>query len=168
MKLVQACVDGYHQAQRRMFDLYQNRVLSLMIRMTGDREEAQDLVQDAFMRVLARIGDFRGDSALGTWIHRVAVNEALQKLRRKRRRKRIFDDAVEDISKPTTHSEDPSQRMDVRYAIDDLPPRMRQMVELRYYSGLTYEEIADELGVSKGTVGSKLHKARQRLRSRLS
>ncbi len=168
MRLVKACVKGYHQAQRRMFELYRSRVLSLMIRMTGDREEAEDLLQDAFMRVLSRIGDFRGDSALGTWIHRVAVNEALQKLRRKRRRKRIFDDAVEEISKPVTHTEDPSRRMDVRSAIEDLPPRMREMVELRYYDGLTYEEIADELGMSKGTAGSKLHKARERLRSHLA
>lgn len=167
MRLVRDCVDGHDHAQRRMFELYRSRILSLMIRMTSDRDEAEDLLQDAFMRVLSRIGDFRGESALGTWIHRVAVNEALQKLRRKRRRKRIFDEAVEEISKPVTHHEDPSRRMDVRDAIEELPPSMREMIELRYYDGMTYEEIADELGMSKGTAGARLHKARERLRSQL-
>ena len=163
-ELVKACRRGYSQAQRRLYELHRDRITSLMMRMTGDHDEAFDLSQQAFIRVFDRIGDFRGEAALGTWIHRVAVNEALQYLRRKRRYKRITEALAEDPKRSEPVLEDPGALLDVRAALDQLPERMREMVTLRYEKGLDYAEIAKTLGVKQGTVASGLNRARRHLR----
>ena len=167
-ELVEACRRGYRQAQKQLYETYHQRIVSLMMRMTGgDRDESFDLCQQAFIRVLDRIGDFRGESALGTWIHRVAVNEALQHLRRKKRYQRITETIAEDPRRSESVTEDPSLSMDVRDALGQLPERMRKMVKLRYEKGLDYAEIAEVLGVKQGTVASGLNRARRQLRSLL-
>jgi RNA polymerase sigma-70 factor (ECF subfamily) len=135
-----------------------------MLHVTGDYEEAFDLSQQAIMRVLNRIDSFRGESALGTWIHRVAVNEALQHLRRKKRHQQItnFIDREPRCSDPT--SNDLAVSLDVREALDKLPALRRQMVQLRYWEGLEYAEIGRIMGVKVGTVASGLNRARKDLR----
>ncbi len=164
-ELVEACRQGYRQAQRLVYEQYHQRVVSLMMRMTGgDPEESFDLSQQAFVRVLDRIGDFRGESALGTWIHRVAVNEALQHIRRKKRYQKITEHIAEDPRRQDSVHEDPSKAIDVQAALKQLPDRMRMMVKLRYEDGLDYSEIAKELGVKQGTVASGLNRARRQLR----
>jgi len=163
-KLVDACRKGYRQAQRRVYETHRDRVVSLMMRMTGDHDEAFDLSQQAFVRVFDRIGDFRGESALGTWIHRVAVNEALQHLRRKKRYQRITESIADDPRRPDCVVEDPGLSIDVQSALGQLPDRMRRMVVLRYRDGLDYAEIAKVLGVKQGTVASGLNRARRQLR----
>jgi RNA polymerase sigma-70 factor (ECF subfamily) len=163
--LVEACSEGKKRAQRQVYETYQPRITSLMMRMTGgDYDEAFDLCQQAFLRVFDRIGDFRGDSALGTWIHRVAVNEALQYLRRKKRYQRITEAIAEDPRHCDPFTEDPSVSIDVRDALRQLPDRMQTMVRLRYEDGLDYSEIARTLGVKQGTVASGLNRARRQLR----
>jgi RNA polymerase sigma-70 factor (ECF subfamily) len=163
-ELAAACKRGLKQARRHLYETYQQRILSLMMRMTGNPEDASDLVQDAFVRVLDRIGDYRGESALGTWIHRVAINEALQHLRRKRRYQRITGSIAENSRHFEPEPHDPTESLAVQEALGRLPDRMRQMVMLRYQDGLDYSEIAETLGVKQGTVASGLNRARQQLR----
>jgi RNA polymerase sigma-70 factor, ECF subfamily len=163
-ELVEACRKGYRRAQHQLYETYRQRVHALMMRMIGNQEEASDLAQDAFLRVFNRIGDFRGESALGTWIHRVAVNEALQHLRRKRRYQKVTEAIAEDPRRLDLHTEDPDVSLDVNSALNRLPERMRQMVLMRYHDGLDYSEIARHLGVKQGTVASGLNRARQQLR----
>jgi len=165
--LVEACQKGYHQAQRMVYEQHYDRIMSLMMRMTGDHDEAFDLSHQAFIRVFDRIGDFRGESALGTWIHRVAVNEALQHLRRKKRYQRITEALADDPRRSELVYEDPAVSLDVRGALEQLPRRMRRMVLLRYRDGLDYAEIAHALGVKQGTVASGLNRARRQLRHML-
>lgn len=165
--LVEACRRGYHQAQRMVYEQHYDRIMSLMMRMTGDHDEAFDLFHQAFIRVFDRIGDFRGESALGTWIHRVAVNEALQYLRRKKRYQRITEALADDPRRSELVYEDPAIALDVHNALDQLSRRMRRMVLLRYRDGLDYAEIADVLGVKQGTVASGLNRARRQLRRML-
>lgn len=167
LELADACKRGKREAQHRLYETYRQRIHALMMRMIGNQEEASDLAQDAFLRVFNRIGDFRGDSALGTWIHRVAVNEALQHLRRKKRFQRITESIAEDPRRSDSISDDLDLPIDVNNALDRLPERMRQMVLLRYHDGLDYSEIADTLGVKQGTVASGLNRARQQLREML-
>jgi RNA polymerase sigma-70 factor (ECF subfamily) len=150
-----------------LYETYRDRIMSLMMRMTGDHDEAFDLSQQAFLRVFDRIGDFRAESALGTWIHRVAVNEALQHLRRKKRYQRITETIAEDPKWSEPVQEDPSTAIDVNGALAELPERMRKMVVLRYRDGLDYSQIAERLGVKQGTVASGLNRARKQLRELL-
>jgi RNA polymerase sigma factor (sigma-70 family) len=164
MELAAACKRGVRQARRRLYETYQQRIVSLMMRMTGNPEEASDLVQDAFVRVLDRIGDYRGESALGTWIYRVAVNVALQNLRRKRRYERITGRIAEDARHFEPEEHDPTESLAVQEALGRLPQRMRQMLALRYQNGFDYSEIAQTLGIREGTVASGLYRAKQQLR----
>jgi RNA polymerase sigma-70 factor (ECF subfamily) len=167
-ELVEACSKGYKQAQKLLYETYNQRIVSLMMRMTGgDHDESFDLSQQAFVRVFDKIGDFRGDSALGTWIHRVAVNEALQHIRRKKRYQKITENLAEDPRRSESVTEDPALSIDVEAALRQLPDRMRRMVRLRYEQGMDYSEIAEELGVRQGTVASGLNRARKQLRTLL-
>ena len=164
-ELVDACKRGYRQAQRVLYETHRDRVMSLMMKIAGNEDDAQDLSQQAFIRVMDRIGDFRGESALGTWIHRVAVNEALQHIRRKKRYQRITETISQHPRWTESVHEDPSVSMDVHEALGKLPDRMRQMVLLRYERGLDYSEIAESLGVKQGTVASGLNRARKQLKA---
>ncbi|MBN1341898.1 MAG: sigma-70 family RNA polymerase sigma factor [Phycisphaerae bacterium] len=148
-----------------LYETYDPRIVALMMRMTGgDPEEAFDLSQETFVRVFDKIGGFRGDSALGTWIHRVAVNQALQHLRRKKRYRRITEAFAEHTERAGTTTEDHEASMDVRDAMDQLPERMGTMVRLHYEEGMRYSQIAEELAVKPGTVASCLSRARRQLR----
>lgn len=164
-ELVEACKRGYRQARRVLYETHRDRVMSLMMRITGNEHDAQDLSQQAFVRVMDRIGNFRGESALGTWIHRVAVNEALQHIRRKKRYQHITETISRQPRWSESVHEDPSVSLDMHDALDKLPDRMRKMVLLRYERGLDYSEIADSLGVKQGTVASGLNRARKRLKA---
>ena len=135
-----------------------------MVHMTGDFEEALDLSQEAIMHVLDRIDSFRGDSMLGTWIHRVAVNEALQHLRRRKRHRQFTNSIDREPKCSDPVSNDPAVPLDVREALDKLPALRRRMVLLRYWDGLTYAEIGRVIGVKPGTVASGLNRARKDLR----
>jgi len=163
-ELVDACRKGCNHARERVYHAHYSRIRSLMVRMTGDYEEALDLSQEAIMQVLDRIDSFRGKAVLGTWIHRVAVNEALQHLRRRKRHRQItnFIDGEPRCSDPV--SNDPAVPLDVHEALDKLPAKCRQMVQLRYWDELTYAEIGRILGVKAGTVASGLDRARKQLR----
>jgi len=163
--LVEGCKRGYRQAQRRLYETHRDRVMSLMMRITGNEEDAQDLSQQAFIRVMDRIGDFRGEPALGTWIHRVAVNEALQHIRRKKRYQRITETISQQPRWAEPVHEDPSVSLDVHDALDRLPDRLWDRVVLRYERWLDYSEISDALFVKQGTVASGLNRARKQLKT---
>jgi len=134
------------------------------MRMTGDDpDEAFDLSQRAFLRVLDKLDSFRGDSALATWVHRVAVNEALQHIRRKKRHRKITDELALSQERSAPMTEDHGSSIDVRAAIEQLPERLQNVICLRYERGMAYAEIAKKLGVEQGTVASGLHRARRPL-----
>jgi RNA polymerase sigma-70 factor (ECF subfamily) len=130
-------------------------------------EEADDATQDVFVRAWQRLGQFRGDSAFGTWLFRLAVNVMLS--RREvvaTRHKRHVDDAeiVETLTSP-----DPSPEMGVDFqaAIERLPPGMRQIFVLHDIEGYKHDEIASMLGIAQGTSKSQLHRVRMLLRKYL-
>jgi RNA polymerase sigma-70 factor (ECF subfamily) len=134
--------------------------------MTGNRDEAFDLSQEVFLRVFEKIGDFRGDSALSTWIHRVAVNAALHHLRHVRRG-RAAAEQVRERTNPHVDSSDSDLRIDLDAVLADLPDLERTILVLRYQQELSYAEIAEILEVPTGTVGSRLTRARKQLRARM-
>ncbi len=166
-ELVEGCIQGDHTAQRRLYDRYADRVYAVVLRMLGNREEAIDLSQDIFLRVFEKIGDFRGDSALGTWIHRVAVNMALHYLRGVRRG-RAATERLREKASPYADSSDPDLSMDVEAVLAGLPDEDRAIVLLRYQQDLTYAEIAEVLDIPMGTVGSRLNRIRAELKARMT
>jgi RNA polymerase sigma-70 factor (ECF subfamily) len=170
-ELVAACQSGEREAFRELFELHRDRVYSIALRYSGDESAAMDIAQDTFLKLFASLPDFRGDAALQTWIYRVVVNCCFDY---KRRAKRIVPlgegilatlgasaDALADLLRGEVRS-------NVNSAIERLSPPLRMVVVLRYTEGLSYEEIADALHCSKGTVASRLNRAHKALESKLA
>jgi len=129
-------------------------------------EDAADLTQQVFLQVFERIGQFSGRSKVSTWIYRVAVNEALQHLRRSNRPKiGILEQEPMDRSRSSEDKSDEKELLE--QALSRLEPELRSTFLLREVEGLSYTEIAQALGIPQGTVGSRLNRARLELQQHL-
>jgi RNA polymerase sigma-70 factor (ECF subfamily) len=177
--LVQRCAAGDDTAFAELVGEHQRMVVQLAMNLLGDRDEALDLSQDVFIRVFRTIGQFRGQSALRTWIYRIAINQARNRHRFWRRRRRSdqvsLDAHVAEHGDFRCGAESGPDRIlaqkelaaRLQDALDALPFDQRSVIVLREVDGLSYEEIAFSLGVAVGTVKSRLTRARQTLRAGL-
>ncbi len=177
--LIQRCAAGDETAFAEVVAEHQRMVVQLAMNLLGDRDEALDLSQDVFIRVFRTIGQFRGQSALRTWIYRIAVNQARNRHRFWRRRRRSdqvsLDAHVEAHGDFQCGAESGPDRIlaqkelaaRLQGALDALPFDQRTAIVLREVDGLSYDEIAFSLGVAVGTVKSRLTRARQSLRAGL-
>jgi RNA polymerase sigma-70 factor (ECF subfamily) len=168
-ELIDAVKRGDPAAERRLFDAHVDRVFRLAYRMTGDSALAEDYTQESFVRIFARIGSFRGESKLSTWIHRVATSVVLNGLR-KRNRRRQFELAVEDTLPfdRGVSAGDPGLSVRLERAIDALGEGMRMVFVLHDVEGFKHHEIAEVLEVPVGTSKARLSRARAVLREQLS
>lgn len=158
---------GDLRAFERLYHSHVSRVAGLVRRMMGS-EHAHDVTQDIFVRAWQKIGTFRGESAFGTWLHRVSVNVILQRraaLRTERDRFVSDEYALDDV--PARHRTDHAD-LDVERAIGKLPPGARAVFVLHDMEGFTHEEIGELMGVTSGTSKAQLHRARMILRGYLT
>lgn len=164
--LVAACGEGDSDAQRELYERHCQQVYRLMFRMVG-AEYADDLTQQVFVRVLQTIGQFRSQSALSTWLYRLATNEALQFLRRNARRTMhaLGVDPADDRVSEHRRLDD---REMLEHALAELDPDLRAIFLLREVEQLSYYEIALALDIAEGTVASRLNRARRLLREWIS
>ncbi len=161
---------GDRSAHRDLYDAHVMRVHRLVHRLCDDEELARDLTQDAFIRAFRQLDAFRGDSAFGTWLHRIAVTVALngmRKVRRLRERERPLDDAGELHAAPS-HAADPDLRERMHAAIEGLPASLRHPMVLYHIEGYTHGEIGTMLGIAEGTSKARVFEARARLREALA
>jgi RNA polymerase sigma-70 factor (ECF subfamily) len=163
---------GDRQAFERLYRLHVNRVYSLCARMVGDRTRAEELTQDAFVRAWEKLDQFRGDSAFGTWLHRLAVNVVLNDRQTESRRRGRQDDSIEDVDTMAHDSVraavQPGLSIDLERAIAGLPPGARKVFVLHDVEGYTHDEIGEMLGVTAGGCKAQLHRARLLLREALT
>jgi RNA polymerase sigma-70 factor (ECF subfamily) len=160
---------GDATAARELYDAHVDRVYRMVYRIAGDPDQAKDYTQEAFIRVFERLGHFRGDSSLGTWICAVALSVALnglRKVRRLRTREVGLDGAVELGATP--REAEPDLKIRLARAIDDLPEGYRSVFLMHDVEGYTHEEIGQMLGVQPGTSKAQLSRARAKLRQRLA
>ena len=157
-------------AFEELYRQHGRRVYTVAYRMTGSAADAEDLVQDIFLQVYRRLDTYRAEAALGTWLHRIAVNACLDFLRSKQGRLRRVTDAGEDLDALEAPAAGPWRagaaldRMDIERAIAQLPPSYRRAFLLHDVEGLEHHEIGETLGIAEGTSKSLLFKARTRLR----
>ena len=156
------------------------KVVGLATRLTGDRSEAEDIAQEAFLRLHRALPGFRGDSTISTWLYRTTTHLAIDHLRRERLKRRIFffraseddPDPLEAVSDPRSnpgrdlHARQAMQHL--RRGLRKLSARQRVVFVLRHHEGLPLQEIADLLGMETGTVKSHLHRAVTTLRAELA
>jgi RNA polymerase sigma-70 factor (ECF subfamily) len=143
---------------------------TLAVRLTGNEEDARDVVQEAYLRAWKGIRRFRGDAAFPTWMYRITANASYTHVdRRRRRRTTHLDDVDEPIDRrldaqPDTLAESSAGLEHLSAALDELPPTLRTLVILKDVYGLSHEAIADELGISVAAAKVRLHRGRKRLR----
>ena len=154
---------------------YEKNVYNIALRMTGNSEDAADMTQEAFIKAYNSLQSFRGDSKFSVWLYRIVSNVCLDFLRSKNRRPTVSlsveDDDGEDTQLDVAdESQSPELLLDrkltresVRRGLDSLPPDYRQILLLRDIQGLSYDEIAQALGLEVGTVKSRIFRARKRL-----
>jgi RNA polymerase sigma-70 factor (ECF subfamily) len=162
---VAGCRQGDRLAQRQVYEHLKDRLFRLIVRMVGE-QEAADLLQQVFLQVFVKIGQFAGGSRFETWAYRLTINECLQFRRRKQR---AYADmpADEPIDPSVPHTQRTQQQELMERALAQLTPDLRAAFVLREVEGLSYREIAAALQIELGTVGSRLNEARARLRIRL-
>lgn len=156
-------------SERAFYERHVDRLFRLCVRMTGRDDLAQECTQDAFVRAFDGIEAFRGDCALGTWLHAIAVKVALNVLRReKRAASRYAPVEVLETHHVTTPVAEPDLKDRLRGAIDALPPGYRTVFLMHDVEGFTHEEIGVALGVATGTSKTQLFHARRKLRDALA
>jgi RNA polymerase sigma-70 factor (ECF subfamily) len=144
------------------------QVMAVCLRLAGDRREAEELAQDAWVRAWERIGSFRGDATFGTWMHRLTVNLLLDRRRSDARwKKRLVSMDDEARAEPAAVTAPAGARLDLERAVRTLPDGARVVFLLHEVDGYKHREIADRLGVAVGTVKAQLHRARKLLQAAL-
>src|ERR1700691_5028363 len=168
---------GNAEAFERLYQLHSRRVYSLCLRVVSNTAEAEDLTQEAFLQLFRKIATFRGESAFSTWLHRLAVNVVLMKLRKKSGK----ETSLEQVTEPDEESGTPRRdfgapdlmltgsidRVNLQRAVEQLPPGYKSVFVLHDVQGYEHNEIAEMMGCSIGNSKSQLHKARMRLRDLL-
>ena len=174
MKVIQMAQRGDADAFEYIYRLHCKRVYALCLRMGRDASEAEDLTQEAFLRLFRKIHTFRGESAFSSWLHRVTTNVVLMHFRKKKLKTASLDDFVttdENNSASRHEFGEPDLRIagmfdsvSLQRAIDQLPERYKATFVLHDIQGYEHNKIAKSLGCSVGTSKSQLHRARKRLR----
>ena len=164
---VAAAAAGDVRAFERVYRRHVSRIHSTAVRMLGE-EEADDATQDVFIRAWQRLGQFRGDSAFGTWLFRLGVNVMLSRREVVAIRSRRHVDDAELVETLASRDSPPDLGVDFETAMQRLPPGMRQIFVLHDIEGYKHDEIAAMLGIAQGTSKSQLHRVRMILRKYLS
>jgi RNA polymerase sigma-70 factor (ECF subfamily) len=173
LTLVERCRRGDLGAFEELYRLHAGRLYSVALRLVGNPADAEDLLQEIFLAAHRKLDTFRGESALGTWLYRLATNLCLDHLRSRSGRSRQVTDALDDdagLPDPSsaTLAEQTVTKMDLERALARLPEGCRAAFVLHDVEGLEHREVAEVLGVAEGTSKSQVHKARMKLRALLA
>jgi RNA polymerase sigma-70 factor, ECF subfamily len=175
-QVIEACQHGDRDAFRVLFETYKDRVYSIAVySFGGDRSIADDVTQQIFLKLFTAIKQFRGESEFTTWLYRLVVNACMDE-RRRNRRLLSLGETRETVGMKNAAAKKPQEKQyargelaqAVRAAINQLKPKFRLPILLKYVEGLSYEEIASVMGCSKGTVASRLNRGHGQLAKQLS
>lgn len=161
--LVRRFVDGDESAFSELLRRHEDRIFVMAHRITGDRTDALDATQDAFISLYRRAASFRGDSAFSTWLYRIGLNAAYDVVRKRRPQVEPRDDLLEDVSSGFVMEEGVGLRSDIGQALALLSPEYRDAVAMHDLGDISYEDIAQITNVSLGTVKSRISRGRRRL-----
>jgi RNA polymerase sigma-70 factor (ECF subfamily) len=172
-QVLESCRRGDREAFRALYNAWKDKVYSISFYyFHGDAEEAADVTQEVFLKLMTGIGTFRGSSGFATWLYRLVSNACTDGARSRAARSRVIDRAA--VCRPDNES---SQEYDllraqaamaVQTAVSALPPKLRLPILLRYFEDFSYEEIADALNCSAGTVASRLNRGHRLLAEKLA
>jgi RNA polymerase sigma-70 factor (ECF subfamily) len=179
--LIERARAGDAQAFDELVLRYERKVFNIAMGMVHDADDAKDVSQEVFLKVHQNLGSYEGDAQFSTWLYRVVVNQCIDHLRRRRTPRVEFDETfpaeeAEDASgvsprrlgfDPQRALSDKELRQQIRTALEALSPTHRAVLVMRELEGLSYQEMAEVLGCSIGTVMSRLFHARKRMQTKL-
>jgi RNA polymerase sigma-70 factor, ECF subfamily len=158
--LVRAAQNGDVDAFEELVRRYQTSIYRVALRMLGSRADAQDAVQETFVRAWRALPRFRHDSAISTWLYRIVTRRALDRIASRRSTGTLEEVEVEAGPDPAQAAEHQERLRAIRRAIAKLPPDQRAALVLREFEGLSYQEVAQVLGASVPAVKTRIHRAR--------
>lgn len=185
-RLIEACQSGDREAFRELFDAHKDRVWAVALRFTGDESAARDVTQQVFLKLFTSIAGFRHESNFKTWLYRLVANECMDEFRKRRRlipldffRPASGDERGEDCGalemkewRQEPLQEERLARLEVSEAVlaalAQLKPKLRMAIVLKYFEDLSYEQMAEALGCSAGTVASRLNRGHKALAQKLA
>jgi RNA polymerase sigma-70 factor (ECF subfamily) len=172
LQLVERCRDGELGAFEELYRQHSGRLFSLAVRMLGNQTDAEDQLQEIFLSAHRKLQSFRGESALGTWLYRLAMNQLLDYVRSRAARTGQLTDGIDDdtvLADAGGHriADRAIDRIDLERALAELPEGCRAAFILHDVEGLEHKEVSEVLGIAEGTSKSQVHKARLRLRALL-
>jgi RNA polymerase sigma-70 factor (ECF subfamily) len=165
--LVRRCLEGDRAAFEELVVRYQRPVYNAALRLLHDPEEARDVAQTTFLNVFEHLADYDPSYKFYSWIYRIAVNESLDTLGRRKPLEEISGQEVDGAPGPDRHAESEQTRGAIEDALMRINPELRSVVVLRHLMHLSYEDMAETLAVPEKTVKSRLYSARQQLRTLL-
>jgi RNA polymerase sigma-70 factor (ECF subfamily) len=167
-ELVARCQAGDTEAFEGLYRRHAARVYALTCRMAGSPDEGEDLLQEIFLQAYRKLGSFKGDATLGTWLYRLAINHCLDFVRSRQGKNRKLTDALDDgVIEPAVPPDVPVTRIDLERAVQSLPDGCREAFVLHDVEGFDHKEVGRMLGIAEGTSKSQVFKARMRLREQL-
>ena len=157
------------QAFEEMYRQQAPRIYSLACRMAGSPEDGEDLLQEIFLQAYRKMSTFKGDSALATWLYRLALNHCLDYVRSRQAKMSKLTESLDaqTATEPTARRDTPIARIDLDRALERLPDGCREAFVLHDVEGLDHKEVAERLGIAEGTSKSQVFKARLKLRGLL-
>lgn len=180
LRLIERAQQGDQAAFRRLVERHQRRAFGIAVALVRDEEDAHEVVQEAFIRVYRGLSQFHGGSSFFTWLYRIVTNLSIDVIRRPARREQPLGDELEreldaapalvrgfDASDPFVELHRSELRRVIERALDELPPYHRGVIVMREIQGMSYEEMAAAMNVSKGTIMSRLFHARRKLEKAL-
>ena len=164
--IIRRCLNGDRKAQHELFELYARPMFNVAFGITGTKEEAEDVLQEAFIEMFRNLNSFRGESSFGSWFKRIVINRSLNQIRTKR--KLVYEPAMENYSEAEVESETDWPELSVEkieQAMMQLPEGYKIVFRLFMFENLSHQEISDMLGISESTSKTQLFKARRKLRN---
>ena len=165
--LVQRCLGGDRSAFERLVVRYQRPVFTAALRLLRDPEEARDVSQTTFLKAFTHLADYLPDHKFYSWLYRIAVNESLHALQKRRPIEELNDDEADDAPGPEACVAGEQTTRAIEASLMRINPELRSVIVLRHLLNLSYEDMADVLQIPEKTVKSRLYTARQFLRAEL-
>jgi RNA polymerase sigma factor (sigma-70 family) len=167
-ELVKGCISKLQPAQKLLFERFSRKMMGICLRYASRSEEAEDMLQNGFIRVFEKIGTFRGTGSLEGWIRKIVVNESLTYLRKNKAMKMNIDiDDAKYMIPGNSHVSESMNEKDLLRIIQQLPVGFRTVFNMYAIEGYSHKEIADLLGISEGTSKSQYSRAKVHLQNML-
>ncbi|WP_421764623.1 RNA polymerase sigma factor [Ekhidna sp.] len=163
--LITRCRNEDRSAQFEIYKLYNKAMFNTALRIMGDKDDAEDVLQEAFVSAFQKLDSYREDASFGAWLKRIVINKALNQVQRIKKDLMLAEDIKEDVSEYEPDNAEPNYTVDqIKSAINELPTGFRTVLSLYLFEGYDHKEISEILGITESTSKSQYKRAKDKLK----